>query len=228
MSVRQYTRAQLHWYAAGYGLIVRRARKHMQEQEHNDNNTMHFLWRIGLNEYLAGQYESSILHLKKLLNMLHSNVDTHGVTVERKLTKYEVTHKSTIHQIIGKCSMFLFLQNRKHEQLVEAYTHYQTAVSSVVVSLTAMIELPRLLVEFGIVLEMYGAFEAALDAYSKVLVRFPTFRGYFDALYRTAIVGRHLASLSSDAKQQEEVLEKSVDILQFLLEALPTNIQDVS
>lgn len=96
-----------------------------------------------------------------------------------------------------------------------------------VMNLYTMFKLPQLLLEFGRVLEDYGAFEAANDVYGRILAGFPNFRGYFDALYRSAIVGRHLASLHAEATAKEEALNKCVDVLQFLLEALPPNITDV-
>ena len=96
------------------------------------------------------------------------------------------------------------------------------------IGLTAMFRLPALLLEFGRVLELYGAFEAAMEVYGRILGNFPNFRGYFDAMYRSAIIGRHLADLMSTPKQREDTLNKCTDINQFLLEALPVTIDSVS
>ena len=128
----------------------------------------------------------------------------------------------------GRCCLQLFFQQVSHYHLERAYHHYQNAVNTMPIGLTAMFRLPALLLEFGKVLELYGAFEAAMEVYGRILSNFPNFRGYFDALYRSAIVGRHLAELMTTPKQREDTLNKCTDINQFLLEALPVTIDSVS
>jgi tetratricopeptide (TPR) repeat protein len=227
MSVQQYSKFQLKWYRCGYGCIVKSIQEKLQASN-DDGITLKLLWRLGLNEYRSGHYDASIRTLEKLLVMVENSEDLAGNKLKRKTTIFEVNLRSTIHQIIGRAASRKFLDEKSHNNLELAYQHYQCAVDCMIVSLSAMIELPNLFVEFGVVLELYGAFEAAMAIYSKVLTRFPTCRAYFTALYRSAIVGRHLGSISNEPIYQQEVIEKSIDVLQFLLEALPSNIQDVS
>ena len=66
-----------------------------------------------------------------------------------------------------------------------------------------------------------------MELYTKILTNFPHFRGYFDAMYRSCIVGKHIAELMIPSKQREETLNKCIDMLQFLLESLPISINEV-
>lgn len=135
---------------------------------------------------------------------------------------------SNAHLTAGRCCVRLFFEQKSHYHLENAYRHYQNAVDTMTVDLSTMFRLPALLLEFGRVLEHYGAFEPSIEVYSKILSGFPNFRGYFDAMYRTAVVGRHLAELMTTPKQRDDTLNKCIDILQFLLEALPATLDSVS
>ena len=84
-----------------------------------------------------------------------------------------------------------------------------------------------MLYEFAGLLESYGAFESALQLYSKILTSYPMFRGYFDVMYRTAVVGKVLAERIADPREKEDLLNKCVDMYQFLLEAPPPTINEV-
>ena len=68
---------------------------------------------------------------------------------------------------------------------------------------------------------------AFLELYSRILTNFPNFRGYFDAMYRSGIIGKHLSELITNPKDKEEMLNKSIDIFSFLLEAVPPSIDEV-
>ncbi len=228
MSIRQYSKSQKQWFRVGYGVIVERIKQKLHQAPVADVGILHLLWRLGINEYRSGDCDAAIRSLEKLLHMIDFQEDYSGCKIKRKVTKYDVALRSTIHQTIARSATYKFLHENIHEFLEVAYRHYQLAVECIIVDLSAMIELPTILVEFGTVLELYGAFEAAMTTYSKILTQYPTCRCYFNALYRSAIVGRHLGSISNDVNYQQEALEKTIDILQFLLEALPSNIQDVS
>eukprot|EP00602_Paraphysomonas_sp_CaronLab_P013879 CAMPEP_0185043286 /NCGR_PEP_ID=MMETSP1103-20130426/42818_1 /TAXON_ID=36769 /ORGANISM="Paraphysomonas bandaiensis, Strain Caron Lab Isolate" /LENGTH=888 /DNA_ID=CAMNT_0027583441 /DNA_START=499 /DNA_END=3162 /DNA_ORIENTATION=- len=89
-----------------------------------------------------------------------------------------------------------------------------------------MFRLPQVLQEFGKVMEHYGAFQAAMETYSKILNNFPNYRGYFHVMFRTTIVGKYIAEYS-DARRSEEFINQCIDTLQFLLEALPVGIDDI-
>lgn len=226
MSIRSFNRAQLHWFSAGYGVVVKNLQKRF-ETTNSDEDALHLLWRLGVNKYKAGDGAGSIGHLEELVVILRDKVDIHGHPVDRPLSVYEVTLKPKIHLTIARAAVFLFRQKCQHELLLTALHNYRATIESLVVGLDTMIELPKILSEFGVALELFGAFDSAMDVYARILVAFPTFRGYFDALYRSTFVGRHLSVLRNDAQHQQEVAEKNKDVLHFLLEALPANILDV-
>jgi hypothetical protein len=93
--------------------------------------------------------------------------------------------------------------------------------------LSGLTEIPSLLYEFAMVMELFGAFESALEVYSQILSLHAMFKGYFDAMYRTAVIGKHIADISESVANKDENLNKCVDVLQFLLEALPESINEV-
>jgi tetratricopeptide (TPR) repeat protein len=212
---QQFTSRQLLWFKAVHMVIVNQVKVKLKKTKENSAAAQHLTWRIAYNLYAAGEYEEAMVILEtvtKYKDIFFS--DDNNIT-------------SHIHQTSGRCAVQLFHKTQEHKYLEIAYLHYQNAVETMVINLYTMFKLPLLLLEFGRVLEDYGAFEAANDLYTRILSGFPNFRGYFDALYRSAIVGRHLASLHTDATVQEDALNKCLDILQFLLEALPANISDV-
>jgi hypothetical protein len=46
-------------------------------------------------------------------------------------------------------------------------------------------------------------------------------------MYRSGIIGKHLSELITNPKDKEEMLNKSIDIFSFLLEAVPPSIDEV-
>ena len=50
-----------------------------------------------------------------------------------------------------------------------------------------------MLYEIARVYEYYGTLEAALSTYSRIMNEFPNCRGYFNAMYRAALMGKTLA-----------------------------------
>lgn len=143
-----------------------------------------------------------------------------------KVLKDQVNPNSRIHTIAGRCCMALFRATTNHHHLERAYQHYQNAVQTLQMDLSTMFKLPALLLEFSRVMELYGAFDAAMDLYTRILTNFPNYRGYFDAMYRSAIVGRHVSD-SLVSPKKENTIDKCIDIMQFLLEALPSTINEV-
>lgn len=176
-------------------------------------------WRLGVNLYRSGQSEEASAVLVRLCERLDEDP---SLAKEQGLSEV-----SYLHQTLGQCAVQLFLIDGEHKHLEEAYQSYQSAVDHGQANLVAMFKLPSLLLEFGRLLEYFGSFEAAMEIYSQLLTKFPNFHGYFAALYRTAVVGRHLASLASSEEERKEAIDKCIDIFQFLLEALPSDIQAV-
>lgn len=216
---------QLLWYRAVHLTIARSVRKkikQIEKKEEADRDELeldHLRWRLAYNLYSGGSYKSAM----EMFTKLTADPDEND-----PLFKKRKLHKdSKVHHMAGRCATELFFSSNDHTHLEAAHEHYQKAVETMEVNLFTMFTLPSLLLEFGRVMEHYGAFEAANEIYARILSGFPNFRGYFDALYRTAIVGRYLATLIEEPTAKEDMLKKSIDIFQFLLEALPSNISDV-
>jgi tetratricopeptide (TPR) repeat protein len=216
MTSKIHTEGQQRWYRAVYLTIVDSVRTKMKSASPGSTVMDHLRWRLGFNLYSAGLYEEAMPILEEVAKQ------------EEVYFSDDANIVSFINQTTGRCAVYLFRKSQQHSYLERAYVYYQNAVQNMAINLYTMFKLPLLLLEFGRVLEDYGAFEAANDVYSRILSGFPNFRGYFDALYRTAIVGRHLASLLTEPTSKEEALNKCLDVLQFLLEALPATISDVS
>lgn len=206
------------WIRSVYSVILNGIKgklKAIEQGRESSKNLAHYTWRKGFNLYMMGDYIAAFDCLETMLTQEgseHSN---------RK------KNESLIHQTAGRCAIKIFLAVHEHTYLERAYIHYQNSIESLARNRFTKYQLPAILLEFGRVLEYYGAFEAANEVYGRILSGFPNFRGYFEVLYRSAVVGRHLAYLMIDTKVKEESLNRCIDILQFLLEALPATISDV-
>lgn len=216
MSSKVFTENQQRWFRAVHSTIANTIEKKLLETKANTPVYDHLNWRLAVNLFCASEYERAFPILESIAEMTEI-----FFTDDTNITSW-------VHQVTGRCASQLFYKTMELKYLERAYTHYQNAVQTMVANLFTMFKLPLLLLEFGRVLEDYGAFQAANDLYTRILTGFPNFRGYFDALYRSAIVGRHLASLMPETPAKEESINKCLDIIQFLLEALPPSISDVS
>jgi tetratricopeptide (TPR) repeat protein len=131
-----------------------------------------------------------------------------------------------VHRAAARCCIELFKLTHAHYHLEAAHKHYENAIQTMPAGLVALFTLPPMLFEFGKMCEMYGAFKAALELYSKIITGFPNYRGYFDAMYRLCLCGRHIAEVTKNEKESDDLLNKSLDMLQFLLEAVPPSIEE--
>ncbi|RYH17038.1 hypothetical protein EON65_29190 [archaeon] len=237
MTYRKYSQAELRWYKAGYLTISRRIEKEIQKTYNEDGQIRHiyaeekksFLklkWRLGYNQYKSGYFKEAISTLTIVTDALQSQPTAASRSMKKK-SDQDITDPAHVHQVIGQAGMYIFLSTGEHSHLETSYKHYQFAVDYIQANLVAMFKLPALLLDYARVLEYYGSFETSMSVYSQILTRFPNFTGYFTALYRTAVVGRHLASLCSESQEKQDTVDKCIDILQFLLEALPANVNEV-
>eukprot|EP01032_Pedospumella_encystans_P013617 gene13617-15667_t len=214
MSSKVYTENQQRWYRAVYSTIAKKLEAELLDTKSNTPVHDHLRWRLAVNLYNSYEYERAYPLFEELAALEHIFfTDDNNIT-------------SLVYQRTGRCAAQLFYKTLEYKYLEQAYVYYQKAVQSMVISLFTMYNLPVLLLEFGRILEDYGAFQASIDIYTRILTSFPNFRGYFDALYRSAIVGRHLASLMPESPAKDESVNKCLDIIQFLLEALPASISD--
>ena len=175
-------------------------------------------WRLGLNLYKSGKFERALAYLEKVCS---------GVTLGRANAAEEFLHPdSNVHLAAARCCVGLYKASMSHQYLKRAYVHYQNTVDKMH-AFASIVELPGILFEFCWMLEEFGSFQAAADMYSKILSNFQSYRGYFNALYRSAVVGKHIASMSDNPAEQSDILNKATQALLFLLEALPTHINEV-
>ena len=226
MSDKVYTRAQKNWFNGVYKIIVLRRKGDL---EFAAPETKLFLqWRVGLNLYNSCQFFEAFEVLEKVTQNGEEGLKIKE-TADKKDENYEdPLHKnSDVHLCAARCCFQLFLQTKSHYHLEISYQHYKNAIDTMTVDLSTMFRLPKVLLELGRVFEHYGAFEAALDIYTRVMTNFPNFRGYFDAMYRSCVVGRHLAEIMTTPAHKAEIMGNCIDMLQFLLEALPSTINDV-
>lgn len=226
MSSKHYSRAQKLWFLGAFKTICKiRSDEivNIDRSEHGWEKKVFFLkWRVGLNMYKAGQFFEAM----GVLEIICANGEK---GMQKRNNGEESLHSDYyVHLTAARCSVELFLATSNHYHLENAYRHYQNSVETLRLDMMTMFRLPMILFEYGHMLEYFGAFQAAIDLYSRILANFPNYRGYFDAMYRSAIVGKHIAFLLDKQSEKDETLNKCIDILQFLLEALPSSINDVS
>ncbi len=134
-------------------------------------------WRISLYLYYLGEYYEALEYLEFVCRCRAKSDPAGSGPVPGDGEDEIRPHPNTsIHVIAGRCCMQLFLNNRSHFHLENAHQHYQIAVETLKLDLSAMFRLPAILLEYGRVLEHYGAFSAAMDAYKKILSNFPNYR----------------------------------------------------
>ena len=120
--------------------------------------------------------------------------------------------RSDTHLTAARCAKHLYYTTKLHYHLQNGYSHYSHCIDYMGADLAAFFKLPKVLFEFGNLLENYGAMGAAMEVYNKILSRFPNFNGYFDTMYRCGVVGKHLVEAMSDPK-----VSKSLSSLLLLL-----------
>ena len=255
MSLKRPKKSRERWWKAGFGCIAETLQERLdrdaalwtrdKSKKLMDDEKDHIKWRLGYNLYKAGRFMDAIDYLtlcaaggdcgkKEAASRKKRRLTTEAGnnTVELKEldeldeNKPIEDNRYQVHQTAARCCVELFLETHLHYHLEAAYRHFTMAIERMPAGLIAMFQLPPLLYEFAILLEYHGAFESALEMYSKILTKFPTWRGYFDAMYRCAMVGRHVAELKKDIKIKDSILNKSIDMLQFLLEAVPNSIKE--
>ena len=189
----------------------------------DDLTLMTFLeWRLGNNLYCQGLYNEAIAPLE--------NAATGGAfgrsMMSKNIVKEFLHPKTDVHITAARCRKQIYLLTKDRQHLEFAYKHYTNSIDSMNI-VTGLIQLPGLLYEFALMLEMYGAFQSAIELYWRIIDNFPYYRGYFDAMYRSALVGVHVCSLMQDDDYKDEILTKCIDSIAFILEAVPMSISEV-
>jgi tetratricopeptide (TPR) repeat protein len=208
--------ASRRWISAVHKTIVSNLKSlldYADEYQLSIQQKGHIEWRIAYNLYAAGDFSSAWEMLYKICE----DEVNYWISTE-VISNYNI--------IAARCSTELYFETSNHDYLHHAYKFYQRGIETMKFDIYAMFRLPQVLQEYGLVMEHYGAFQAAMQLYSKILGSFPNYRGYFHVMYRTTIVGKYLAEYS-DVAQSETFVGQCIDTLQFLLEALPLGIDDV-
>lgn len=186
-------------------------------------NLPYLKWRLAENLFKAKLYYNA----QEILNALKEDEAKLMTKCDWGKNTHFMEHLSRCHLINARCSYELFLLNKNHYHLEQAYEQYSAALSNFRVDMSMYCLLPPVLIEFARLLEHYGAFPAAMEIYNNVLRTFPTNRQYFNVLYRTSLIGTYISESTTDDSEKSNMLNQTIDMLQFLLEALPENINDV-
>lgn len=212
------------WFKAVHQTIVISIREKILKlnpaKKSYQSKHLHLTWRLGFNLYKAGDNYEALKILESICQQL--------IASQQLIDTDDPNKNSIVHQTAGRCCIRLFKEAQSHYHLEGAHAHFQNAIESLTIDLFTMFRLPNLLLEFGTVLEYYGAFESASEVYTQILTGFPNFRGYFDALYRSSVVHMHLSDLMTEKAAKVDTLKKCVDVFAFLLEAVPQSINEVN
>jgi tetratricopeptide (TPR) repeat protein len=173
-------------------------------------------WRLGLNLFKGGCYEEALILLENVCI---------GSSIANNTDDYYLHPDSNVHLTAARCCLALHYETNVHICLQKAYVHYKNTIDRLEAFPSSII-LPDILYEFSCMLEVYGSVQVSADLYRRILNDFPTYRGYFNCMYRSSILGKHLADINEDAYEQSEMLTKSTEALFFLLEALPITINE--
>ena len=223
MNLEKYSKAELRWHNAIHSTVVDILKDKLTKiSDHELFSRRRILWRIGLQLFKAGRFEESIDNLMGL-----------GSTYEavlkslKKIQKF--IYKITFYRVyltMGRASVQLFLANHDIKYLEDGYKFYQEAIGMVYMEFI----IPDVLSEFGRLLEHYGAFEASLEMYHRLLSNFPSYKFTTQVMLRSAMVGRHLAALTTNEKEREKTLKKCIEILKELVEKAKasTDVSEIS
>lgn len=205
------------WLWSCHKIIANRIQYYLDYPEHyglDQQAIRHQTWRLAFNYYCGGEFSLAWPIL-------------YNLCTEERIYWISTEVISQYNLITARCSLEMYFVTRDRLYLHHAYNFYQVSIETMKFDIYAMFRLPMVLHEFGEVMEHYGAFDAAMKTYSKIVTNFPNYRGYFHVMFRTTIVGKYIAEYS-DSTKAEEFIGQCIDTLQFLLEALPVGINDVS
>lgn len=186
-------------------------------------NITYLKWRQAYNLYMAEQYHEALDIIK------HFGLEEGRLLAkcEQGKSKHFMEHTSFVSLTAARCCYRLFLVTKSHYYLEHAYEHYESVISHFRIDMAMYLLLPPVLIEFARLLEHYGAFPAATEMYNNLMRVFPTNKEYFTIMYRCCIVGVYVAEIATDDVYRVDLLNQCIDMLQFLLEALPESINDI-
>ena len=175
------------WYKAVHVTIANTLKKelnHLQKKRNPDETKVRLLtWRIAYNLYFGGQYHEAFEMLVELCNTID----------EVKSEEIASRSISFLNLTVARCAMRLYIETAHRSYLTLCYEYYHMGIDTMEYEVSIKVRLPSVLSELGKVLEHYGNFNAALEIYTNLITNFPSFRGFFQAMYRTAIVGKYMS-----------------------------------
>lgn len=177
-------------------------------------------WRLGYNLYMSEKYLDALQQLSEVCGEVEA-------APRSDLDQDFQTKLSQLYLTAARCGFKLFLQTHQHYHLEAAYHKYERSIKNLPLDFLTAIRLPNILFEFCRLLECYGSFDSALMTYGKLLASFQNYKGYFDVMYRSALVGKFVSSRVEDVAKKHDMVKQCLDILQFLLEAVPPTISEV-
>lgn len=209
------------------------------------------LWRLGYNLYMNKKFEMAIIHLEntckgrslklnltveELEHYLHPDYNVHlyagRVCVElyHGMNKdYSITNSSnsisssSSNNHINDSSNSNNVDSSNDMYLKNSFDHYQHALDALEIFQNFHI-LPIVLHEYARALEYGGDYLVSSDLYSRILSTFINYSGYFDVMYRSALISTYLSYAMEDPS---EMHVKINDMLVFLLDALPESIDQM-
>lgn len=179
-------------------------------------------WRLATNFYESGQYDQAMPHLEET-----TTGGAHGQSLVHSREVSEYLHPQyVVHLTAARCAMKLYATHGFQMYLEAAYRHYSNCINKLGLYIS-IAELPGILHEFGSMLEHYCSYDAALDMYRRVLETFPHYRGFFEVMYRTVVIGKHLTNAMTNAVERETIMNQCADNMSLILEAVPVSINEI-
>lgn len=161
------------WHYAAHRTIVTSCQQKLDEaieEGWDQYNTLWLQWRLALNVYKSGR---DLLSAWKLLE---------EICREENASYFLTEYISAFNLCMGRVCLEMYYSTREREYLSSSYHYSQRGVETMNYDLYAMFQLPEVLQFFGKVMEHYGAFEAAMEVYNKVLSNYPNYRGEWEGV----------------------------------------------
>ena len=198
----------------------------LRDRKWSTNNTevrLFLTWRYGWNLYRTEQYDLAMPQLEEACSG-----STYGLSlISSGMAKEYIHPNSDVHLTAARCAMKLYALDGAHDHLDVAYRHYTNTIQQLGIHIS-IARLPGILHEFATMLEQYGSYDASLDLYRRVLTTFPYYKGFFEIMYRSAMVGKHLSNaMSIESGDRETVLNQCAYSVGLILEAVPVTINEI-
>ena len=164
-------RAQRLWHYAAYRTVANACEERLDEalaSGWDEYNVLWLKWRLAYNLYLDGR------DLHEAWTLLEE------ICREENASYFLTEYVSAFNLCMGKVCLELYYETRDRSYLSYSYYYNQRGVETMRFDIYAMFKLPEVLQYFGRVMEHYGAFEASMEVYNKILTNYPNYRGIYN------------------------------------------------